>query len=169
MLLDKNNIKVCENGIFYKGDKQIKEETHDISMLDFNNNRIKLSKKKIYYALYNKVLTIDNIKDLDGEQWKVINNTNGNYLISNKGRVKSLKQYNAKILKAYHSGNRYLKVKINKKDYYIHRLVGEYFIINDDIKADTIHHKDRNRQNNNVNNLQWLTRGENSRLAHQKE
>ena len=153
MLLAKNNITVNENGTFYKGDIKIKEEIRDISLKDFNNTIIKLSKKKIYFAIYNKVLTIDNIEDLNNEIWKEINNTNGNYFISNKGRVKSLKQYNARILKPYHNGNGYLKVKIQGKEYYLHRLVGLYFIDNNDLNADTIHHKDRNRQNNNVNNL----------------
>lgn len=153
MLLKKNDITITEKGAFYKGDKQIKEETRDISLTDFNNKKIKISKKKLYYALYNKVLTIDTIKDLEGEEWKEIKNTEGNYFISNKGRVKSLFQYNARILKAYSNGNNYQKVKIKGKEYYIHRLVGEYFIYNDDEKADTIHHKDRNRKNNNVNNL----------------
>lgn len=44
--------------------------------------------KSIYREVYNKEYCIDLIEDLDGEQWKPIDDT-GKYFISNLGRVKS--------------------------------------------------------------------------------
>jgi hypothetical protein len=38
---------------------------------------------------------------LPGEEWKMIRGTKGKYFISNRGRVKSYADYNAKILKPY--------------------------------------------------------------------
>jgi hypothetical protein len=47
------------------------------------------------------------------------------------GRIKSIKGYEAKILKGYDTGDGYLKVKINKKNVPIHNLVATHFIEND--------------------------------------
>ena len=44
---------------------------------------------------------------------------------------------------------------------YIHRLVAETFIPNPDGK-ETVNHKDGNKANNNVNNLEWATQSENN-------
>lgn len=47
---------------------------------------------------YNKEFCIDNIKNLFNEEWHEIQGTNGKYLISNCGRVKSLCGYIAILL-----------------------------------------------------------------------
>lgn len=52
----------------------------------------------------------------------------------------------------------YLIVKINGQHQKIHRLVASAFIEYEQPKDKAVvHHKDRNRKNNNVNNLVWLT------------
>ena len=61
----------------------------------------KVSIRALYKALYNKPLCYDTIQNLDGEEWKEITGTDGYYLISNMGRIKSLQNYNAIILKPY--------------------------------------------------------------------
>lgn len=98
------------------------------------------------------------------EQWKRINNVT-NYEISNLGRVRnSNTQY---ILKGRLSKSGYLQVSLknienNKyQNQYVHRLVAEYFIPNDDDNKNQVNHKDGNKENNNVENLEWVTPSEN--------
>lgn len=64
------------------------------------------------------------------------------------------------------NGNGYKCIKICKnrvkKTLYIHRLVAEAFIPNPENKAE-VNHIDGNRANNNLSNLEWMTRLENIR------
>ena len=104
------------------------------------------------------------------------------YQISNLGKVKSKERMveinhanngmydypiNERILKA--SGKRYLGVTLKKdgKSYYpnIHRLVALHFIPNPNNKK-MVNHKDGNKLNNRVDNLEWTTASENSKPAH---
>lgn len=55
----------------------------------------------------------------------------------------------------------YRRVSIKCKTYYVHRLVAETFIPNPDNKP-SIDHIDRNRANNDVSNLRWVTTKENA-------
>lgn len=52
--------------------------------------------------------------------------------------------------------NGYLYVKINRKQYLVHRLVAECFIPNTN-NYPQINHKDENKANNCVENLEWCT------------
>lgn len=65
------------------------------------------------------------------------------------------------------NGLGYLQVKftINNKEYrkYIHRMVAEAFIPNPNNYTD-VNHKDGNKQNNTVENLEWVSRSQN--IAH---
>ena len=92
---------------------------------------------------------------------KEIPDTNGYYFIQSNGQVISLYGKKARILKPQNCGSNYLYVRINGKNKKIHRLVSQAFIENTDNKPIT-HHKDNNKHNNNVNNLQWATAKENS-------
>lgn len=53
--------------------------------------------------------------------------------------------------------NGYLKVKRNRKQYSVHKLVAECFLDNPD-NLPTVDHIDRDRTNNNVENLRWASR-----------
>lgn len=92
-----------------------------------------------------RVDKIEIFKEIPWYEWK--------YQVSNIWRVKSLITW--KILK-----------KTNNHWYYscslwrIHRLVAKTFIINYDNKSQ-VNHKDWNKQNNNVDNLEWATPSEN--------
>ena len=98
--------------------------------------------------------------EVDGEVYE-------NYEVSNLGRVRSL-NYNGikgrvQIMKARDNGTGYLNVVLYKnkkpKRFYVHRLVALMFIENDDptVKTD-VNHKDENKSNNAVDNLEWCDR-----------
>lgn len=96
------------------------------------------------------------------EIWKDIKGYEGRYFISNIGRVSNTK----KILTPTDNGNGYLIISLStkgkRKNYYIHRLVAEAFL-NNPCNLPQVNHIDYNRQNNNVNNLEWITQIENVR------
>jgi len=84
-----------------------------------------------------------------------------NYTISRDGKVWSKKK---KIYrKCYTSTEGYLQLGLTKdgkqKYFLLHRLLAIAYIDNPEGKT-TVDHKDRNRLNNNLDNLRWATRTE---------
>jgi len=88
------------------------------------------------------------------EIWKDIIGLNGLYKISSLGRVKSVRKN--KILKYDTSPSGYLFIGIRNKKYRLHRLVATHFIPNP-LKYNQVNHKDLNKKNNCINNLEWCT------------
>lgn len=86
------------------------------------------------------------------ENWRQIENTN--YSVSNFGNVKNNKS--GKILKPEKTKKGYLRVEIGGKHKRIHRLVASAFFPNPE-NFPCVDHKDRNRQNNNYDNLRWCS------------
>lgn len=91
--------------------------------------------------------------------WKGVKGYEGLYEVSDTGLVKSLFRYK-KILKPNKMNTGYLSVELFKngtsKRMSIHRLVAEAFIPNPN-NYPQVNHKDENKQNNNVENLEWCT------------
>ena len=91
------------------------------------------------------------------EIWKIINGFN-NYEISNLGRVKNVST--GRVLKGVDNGWGYLQVNLFKagKGYMrkIHRLVATAFIENPE-KLGEVNHRDEDKANNAVSNLEWCS------------
>lgn len=98
------------------------------------------------------------------EIWKPILGYNGTYEASNKGRVKSFKYKSPRILKQTINNNGYYACSLCQsgkvKRMMVHRIICESFIENAENK-ETVNHKDGDKLNNNINNLEWATRKEN--------
>lgn len=94
--------------------------------------------------------------------WKDIAGYKNKYQVSSNGYVMSLgsETSKTKILKSGKASNGYLTVALCKngkqKTYCVHRLVAEAFIPNNQ-KLKCINHKDGNKTNNNVSNLEWCS------------
>ena len=100
---------------------------------------------------------------MNEEIWLAIKDFS-NYEISSWGRVKSLNYMRTgkeKIMSPRKSGNGHLKVSLykDKKEYnfLVHRLVAEAFIPNPENLLE-VNHKDEDKTNNSVDNLEWCDR-----------
>ena len=109
------------------------------------------------------------------EIWKPVEGYEDLYEVSNYGRVKSISFRNRmatfsreKMLSPLKIRG-YLRVSLCKngkhKYFSIHRLVAEHFILNLENKP-CVNHKDGDKHNNCVNNLEWCTYSENEQHSH---
>lgn len=103
------------------------------------------------------------IINLPNEIWKDVCD---GYKVSNYGRVLSLakttirgRKYD-KILSASKKDNGYYTVSINGNNEYVYRLVAKAFIDNPN-NLNEINHKDEDKSNNRVDNLEWCTKSYN--------
>lgn len=101
------------------------------------------------------------------EVWKPIKGYEEKYLISNLGRVKSIRRNI--IMKTYKIYNGYHCIafrphgaKGGQQHLLISRLVASHFLPMVDGKG-YVNHKDGNKDNNSVDNLEWVNREENER------
>ena len=92
------------------------------------------------------------------EIWKDIEWHKGSYKVSNMGRVQSIRR--KKFKDTYLDKRGYVKVCLcynyTQKIFSVHRLVAKAFIPNPN-NYPQVNHKDENKQNNNVDNLEWCT------------
>ena len=108
------------------------------------------------------------------EIWKQITDFE-NYEVSNLGRIRRIEciitysngntcNYKEKYLKLELTRDNYNRVTICKnnitKRFQVHRLIALYFIDNLN-SSPCVNHKDGNKQNNKVSNLEWCTYSEN--------
>lgn len=107
------------------------------------------------------------------EIWKEIEGYNGDYLISNQGRVKSLKKFKGNtelILKKMNNSKGYHIVGLSKgksKTFEVHKLVAIYFLNHVPCGYDlVVNHKDFDKHNNCHDNLEIVPQRENTNLKH---
>ena len=84
------------------------------------------------------------------------------YEITRDGKV--INKHAGHTLAPQPNGKGYLRVSIGKKLMFIHRLVAEKYIPNPENKPQ-VNHKDGNKLNNCVDNLEWVTNQENRNHA----
>ena len=104
------------------------------------------------------------VHNLKNEEWikiKVSFTNKYKFYVSNFGRIK----INDRLSKIYIDRDGYLNVKIDSKRRLVHRLVYEHFG-NDFNPNYHIHHKDGNKQNNHIDNLECISPSEHSRRHH---
>lgn len=106
--------------------------------------------------------------------WKDIQGYEGLYQVSNTGDIRGLDRkrfngysyydYKGKKLKGRKTRKGYLTVVLyiqnNTRTFPIHRLVAQAFIPNPN-NLPQVNHKDGNKQNNCVDNLEWITNKDN--------
>jgi hypothetical protein len=125
--------------------------------------------KKDFYSLDN----------LPNEQWKDIDFYRAYYQISNFGRVKSIGRFanvsrgnlrviKERIMSQSKTTKGYKTVKLTKMKYkknvYIHRLVASHFVDNPN-KKEQVNHINGIKEDNNFDNLEWVTNLENMQHA----
>jgi hypothetical protein len=109
------------------------------------------------------------------EAWKAVE-ANKNYMVSSMGRIKSLERYvnaprggkrkvQTKIMVPVVHSSGYIIVKMGRKTYTVHTLVAKAFI-NPCYAPLVVNHKDGNKANNILSNLEIISQSENHKHAH---
>lgn len=122
-------------------------------------------------VIFVEQLTLDYYLKYADEEWRWIDGFEGMYQVSNKGRLKSFKKVSTgRILSNTNSKGDYLSVILDSRganySTRIHRLVAETFIGNIPTGYH-VHHKDGNKQNNDVDNLEILSIKDHARETHE--
>lgn len=117
------------------------------------------------------------------EIWRPVVGYEGLYEVSSYGRVRSLDKYvkysngrinlhKGRILSLWKDTNGYLMCNLylnkNMKKVSIHRLVAQAFLPNID-NLPEVNHKDEDKTNNSVDNLEWCDRSYNNNYGTRKD
>lgn len=99
------------------------------------------------------------------ERWTVIKGYEGLYEISNGGKIRNR---HGRLLKTELSKHGYERIQLckngTKKIFSVHRLVAMHFLLPDNARNE-VNHKDGNKLNNCVKNLEYVNRSENMKHA----
>lgn len=102
------------------------------------------------------------------EVWKPVQGTNGMIEISNMGRARSMLRGSPYILKTQKDNKGYRRLRVTiaqqKISFKIHREVAKAFLPNKD-NLPQVNHKDGNKDNNSVSNLEWISNRDNAAHA----
>ena len=105
---------------------------------------------------------------IDKEIWKDIPNYEGHYQASNLGRIRSIKK-ETKILKEINRNDGYKYVNLSKngksKPIKVHKIIAKTFLSNPQ-NFPVINHKDGNKINNSIDNLEFCTQSHNLKEAY---
>lgn len=112
------------------------------------------------------------------EIWVDVKGYEGEFQVSNTGKIKSLARYvntggggrrliceRIRALGPHTQGYQTITFKATERPWLIHRIVAQHFIPNPENKP-FVNHKDGNKHNNHVSNLEWATRQENEDHAY---
>ena len=107
---------------------------------------------------------------VDGESWKEIPEeiTMGkkNYWVSNTGRFKNNRGKIVALKVSHHYITISFKNMDKKSTYALHRIIAQLFVPNPENKP-IVNHIDGNKENNCSDNLDWVTKSENTKHAHE--
>lgn len=112
-------------------------------------------------------------KDVIIEKNGIIYDYSGLYKVSNLGRIKSyVRSKDGKIMSPKKEKGGYMQICLrsdgNKEIFKVHRLVATAFLPNPD-NLPQVNHKDENKENNNVNNLEWCSASYNTNYGTRNE
>lgn len=152
--IDGNPTNNCINNLKWG---TYKENAQDVLAIQRNKQTQQLSKEK-------RILEQQRI--ISDERWKDIPGYNGDYQISDYGRVRSFKKTNPKIMSLIkQTSNDYYTIGLclngKKKHYSVDRLVAEAFLFKPD-GCTEVNHIDENTLNNYYKNLEWCTHAQNT-------
>jgi len=145
------SITNCLRGVYKTAGKYI-WKYKDNNITEYNNNK--------YIDNINSYVSLDKINEYDFS----------NYYINKEGIIINTKYKNRKI-KNFIDANGYYRVYLyyenNKKNQYpLHRLIAKFYLKNGHTYFDdhnyVVNHIDKNRLNNNISNLEWITQKENT-------
>ncbi|AUO79145.1 endonuclease [Salinibacter phage M8CRM-1] len=110
------------------------------------------------------------LKEFVGEEVAVAPvNTEGDYYVTDDGRVISIKSGSPKVLKPWIHPDGYERIHLYLEDgrekQYVHRLVAFAFV-EGYFKNAEVNHKNGDKRDNRPSNLEWITKAENVRHAH---
>lgn len=131
----------------------------------------KISSELLHDGLFESKINPEKLILKENEEFRSLEQFNCSaYSVSNYGRIKNNKD---EIIKQYINLNGYPSVKLyndfNKyQSFLVHRLVAIMFIENNDPTKNEVDHINGNKNDNNVNNLQWLSCLKNSRKSNSK-
>ena len=99
--------------------------------------------------------------ELKNERWKDIDGYEGMYQVSDLGRVRSKKYGYWRVMRFGKNHKGYLHIGLcrngKQKKFYVHRLVAQAFIPNDDESKTQINHINEDKTENKVSNLEWCS------------
>jgi hypothetical protein len=87
----------------------------------------------------------------------------GSYIVHTDGRVWS--KWSQDWIKPKPFKNRYIRVKINNKRIPLHRLIAQCFLSNP-LNHPEVDHINNNKEDNRLENLQWISAFDNRSKAH---
>lgn len=166
-----------DNGNLYNNNtkRYLKLDGFGYRLVMTNGSVKKITLKKLYQLVYNKNFYIDTITDINGEIWREIKGTDRQYLVSNKGRIKSVKGNYAILMKQWTNEHGYYKITLSKNNCsynkFIHILVADAFpeICGTPKGIDyQVHHINKDRTDNRAENLKYLSKQEHLK-EHNKE
>jgi hypothetical protein len=159
------------------------EHTPELAKTEYGSEEYKKLLEKVKPALDNHYKKNRHHVEFheSNEEWKDVIGYEGYYMVSNMGNVKSTdrevpreKMGNikkvGKLLNVNITPKGYCRVQLAKDkiqtNHLVHRLVAESFLSNEKDKP-FVNHKNSNRRDNNVSNLEWNTASENLQHAYE--